>query len=198
MNRSTLDDCKSVSIAFLKKHKYLEKESYKSGSLIWSFAGEKTGSIGLSVDYYNKVVNFQYTYINNYTNESVDKDYSINLLKTPCNYGGFRYWFECPFCGRRVGVLYLYRARDFSCRNCLGLAYRSQNKNSLERMFGETMTYPELEEFRDRIRPYYKGQMTRNYKRYLKNKNKLDFAMSFIDRHNLLLSKKREFEFYPE
>ena len=38
--------------------------------------------------------------------------YVIELIKTKCNFGGYRFWFICPLevngnmCGKRVGVLY--------------------------------------------------------------------------------------------
>lgn len=55
-----------------------------------------------------------------------DKSYSYNveLLKTHCNYGGYRYWFACPECSRRVGVLYC--AGLYVCRHCIGANYQTQ------------------------------------------------------------------------
>lgn len=49
---------------------------------------------------------------------------------TPCRYGGRRPWFLCPApgCGRRVATL--YGRRDFRCRHCCNLAYRSQLENA--------------------------------------------------------------------
>jgi hypothetical protein len=49
---------------------------------------------------------------------------TINLNSTPCNFGGYRYWFRC-LCGERVAILYkmdLY----FLCRHCGDLAYPLQ------------------------------------------------------------------------
>lgn len=50
--------------------------------------------------------------------------YRVNVSKTACNYGGYRYWFNCPNCNKRVGVLYL--AGVFVCRHCIGANYASQ------------------------------------------------------------------------
>src|SRR5664279_803481 len=45
---------------------------------------------------------------------------TISLVQTPCNFGGYRYWLECPKCLERAGIL--YRDEDnFRCRPCLGL-----------------------------------------------------------------------------
>jgi len=50
----------------------------------------------------------------------------IALTRTPANLGGYRYWFLCPYCSRRVVRLYLPPdARDFKCRTCHDLTYTS-------------------------------------------------------------------------
>lgn len=52
-------------------------------------------------------------------------------VRTACNYGGFRDWFVCR-CGRRAGVLYF--AYEWRCRHCIGLPYRSQLEQPLDRL----------------------------------------------------------------
>lgn len=50
---------------------------------------------------------------------------AIPLTKTKCNYGGMRYWFLCPKCGRRVGNLYKRPLSSlFLCRHCQNLTYQ--------------------------------------------------------------------------
>ena len=56
----------------------------------------------------------------------------VMLTRTPCHYGGTRPWFCCPGCQRRCAKLYL-RDDCFRCRDCHGLAYRSQLEASAER-----------------------------------------------------------------
>jgi len=53
--------------------------------------------------------------------------YMAGLSWTPCRFGGERPWFLCPGsgCGRRCAILYC-ATRYFLCRQCNGLAYRSQ------------------------------------------------------------------------
>ena len=58
---------------------------------------------------------------------------SIQISKTPCHYGGYRYWFICSNCKRRVGVL--YRQGYFKCRHCLGVNYRTQLQQPQDRLF---------------------------------------------------------------
>lgn len=56
---------------------------------------------------------------------------SVTLLKTIPNYGGVRYWFECPTCRTRVGRLYAVDvALGLRCRRCLNLVYALQYRKS--------------------------------------------------------------------
>ena len=49
----------------------------------------------------------------------------ISFTATPCYFGGERFWFLCK-CNRRAGVLY-ESGDELRCRQCLNLAYLSQN-----------------------------------------------------------------------
>lgn len=51
----------------------------------------------------------------------------IPLTSTGLAYGGRRWWFTCPACGRRRGLLVLPPGEQvFACRRCHGLLYASQ------------------------------------------------------------------------
>lgn len=54
----------------------------------------------------------------------------LPLVATRPGFGGARWWFICPRCGRRVGIVYFCRwhgvSGDWACRRCHGLAYDSQ------------------------------------------------------------------------
>ncbi|QEA32127.1 hypothetical protein [Secundilactobacillus malefermentans] len=49
----------------------------------------------------------------------------LEITKTACNYGGWRYWFVCPSCQKRFTALYCKNER-WMCRKCHGLLYRDQ------------------------------------------------------------------------
>lgn len=51
--------------------------------------------------------------------------YTINFEKQACNYGGYRYFFRCPMCKKRMRKLY-FASGAFLCRKCLNLGYYSQ------------------------------------------------------------------------
>jgi len=58
--------------------------------------------------------------------------YSIYLQTSRTGQGGRRYWFTCPLCQRRVGVLYKHPfSQKVGCRKCQKLRYRKQAKNGM-------------------------------------------------------------------
>ena len=52
----------------------------------------------------------------------------INILRTKCNYGGERFWLQCPDCLEKRETLYLEKG-NFSCRNCLRATYVTKSVN---------------------------------------------------------------------
>ena len=105
---------------------------------------------------------------------------SIQISKTPCNYGGYRYWFICPDCHKRVGVL--YRQSNYKCRHCLGVNYQSQLQQPDTRLFAR------LNALRARLGwyggivhghgPKPKGMHTATYNRLLGEYVKLEYLAS--------------------
>ena len=96
----------------------------------------------------------------------------VRLVYTQLTFGK-RYYFICPLCGHRRETLYFLR-RDFGCRKCLHLGYRSavQRKTSiwacLDRVFrGGELTRrsrrregdAELEDLVQEMREYLAGQI---------------------------------------
>jgi hypothetical protein len=65
-----------------------------------------------------------------YTANGVPMEQKIELEFHIQHDGGRRWWFLCPGCRRRMGVLYLPRDRTgFRCRDCYGLRYPSQQRD---------------------------------------------------------------------
>ena len=48
---------------------------------------------------------------------------------TPCNFGNQRIWFKCPFCQKRVAIIY-GPDKLFACRKCNNLTYQSCNETA--------------------------------------------------------------------
>ncbi len=54
----------------------------------------------------------------------------LQLTSTPCNFGGERWWFVCPFCKHHRKDLWWHPESGlFACRVCLRLKYHSQSEN---------------------------------------------------------------------
>lgn len=91
---------------------------------------------------------------------------TINFIETKCNYGGTRWWFECPSCQRRCAKLY-EKNDDFYCRTCLDLEYTSHRINY--RSFEVTYKRMEkLEKLKSNWKPtysFYGNRMTRRARR---------------------------------
>ena len=76
-----------------------------------------------------------------YNHRSKPYQYSIQLTKTSCNYGSYRYWWLCPKCSKRVSVLYC--AGLYVCRHCIGANYGSQLQQPIDRIFSRLHTIRE-------------------------------------------------------
>jgi hypothetical protein len=185
--KDTVEDCKSVSISFLRKHGYLSEPCCMSGGICWRNSyGEKTGSIGIRVSTIEdeNFVRFYYTVTDRDTGEKTDYDYKVQLTTTPCHFGGVRYWFVCPlsragvYCGRRVAKLFKAPGTVyFACRHCYNLSYESRNESRLGR-FGQLgyvlKLEGQMEELSSRIkRQFYAGRPTKKSRRLLRMENRL-------------------------
>ena len=175
--KDTVEDCRSVSIPFLKKHDYFC--GYRSGWIFWTNCyGEETSSIGIIVSTLDSdnYIQFQYTITKRSTGEKIECDYKVQLATTPCHFGGVRYWFICPlskngvYCGRRVGKLYRTPgATHYGCRHCYNLSYESRNetRSGMFGAFGSVLrTDRKIEELRSQIKRWtWRGKPTRKVRR---------------------------------
>ncbi|TKJ36310.1 MAG: hypothetical protein CEE38_12920 [Planctomycetes bacterium B3_Pla] len=177
--KDTAEDCRSVSISFLKKHDYFSEPCCMSGTISWkNYNGEQTASIGVTVSTLDgeNYIRFQYTTTDRNSGEKTEYDYRVSLTTTPCNLGGVRYWFVCPlskggvYCGRRVAKLYKAPgASYFGCRHCYDLSYESRNetRSGMFGAFGGVLrTERQMEELRSQINRWtYQGRPTRKVRK---------------------------------
>lgn len=122
-SKKTTESTHRIDIRWLKKKGLLKYGV--STSLTWSCRGNETGSIHLNITLESMILNYSYR---SQGDEWFPVEQEIIFTKTPCNYGGYRKWFLCSRCGRRVGVLYS-AGKNFLCRHCCYLNYGSQHEN---------------------------------------------------------------------
>jgi hypothetical protein len=110
----------------------LTREDLLRPGLSYSVRWDSGSNIGIET--FPEAIELSYT-INPGKEDEEHIRYHVPYTRTPCNFGGYRYWFICPSrrCGRRVAKLYSLR-RYFLCRHCHNLAYASQNEDKVARL----------------------------------------------------------------
>ena len=54
-------------------------------------------------------------------------NFTIQLTTSKTGLGGIRFWFMCPICQARIGILYVHPfSQQIGCRICFGLEYRKR------------------------------------------------------------------------
>ena len=74
-----------------------------------------------------------------FTRDGCEYSQEIALELARCRFGGWRAWFICPSCRRRVGKVYLpcemyyggRRVARFLCRSCYGLTYEQRRDRDM-------------------------------------------------------------------
>lgn len=189
MAKQTAESSNGLSIFWLKKHGYLNRNmSNMSGGITWTYGySENKSSIGFSVAKNNwgtpqetAYIQLQYTHTSSWTGEKEEMDFRITLVTTPCRYGGQRYWFICPltkngqYCGKRVGVLFSI-GKWFGCRHCGEIAYAKQMEGGRYRWNG--ISIPDIERAeKDVKRYYYRGKPTRKHMRLIRLNEKFNMG----------------------
>ena len=150
--KATVEGAKRLDMVSLSRDVDLESR----GEVIrgWTSSWGKLSCIGITVQPPNQL-RFHYTVTDRDTGEARDHDYPVTIESTPCHFGGKRWWFWCPACGRRCRILYVSGASDyFACRICLNLTYRSQQEgqNKWDRVVKLLRDCPELQRRFNRTR----------------------------------------------
>lgn len=154
--RELITNLRFLNVRWMNKQGLLTSKGVKT--LNWSRCGEPWGRVEVFVE--EDCIHLIYKESRN-DGPWVDKNIVIKLLKTPCWYGGYQYWFECPVCRRRVCSVYL--SDTWCCRHCGHLAYPSESEDKLERLRSKTL------KLKDKLGEQYwikpKGMHQRTYDR---------------------------------
>ncbi len=198
MAKDNCETSRALHISFLKKHGYLNGH-HQSGTSTWThgWSGNKS-SIGVISSVYGYDPHFRLHYTHtSFDGVKTDLDYRVEVVSTPCYFGGKRYWFICPLiksgipCRRRVGVLYS-AGKYYGCRRCCDLAYQSQQENhsGMWHILGKCL-FNGLDEKEAALRvKYWHGRPTKRYRRLLRkmdglpSTNMLEAATSMLTRRS--------------
>ena len=124
----TTSEVRRIDIRHMNKCGYLNPNT--QGILSWTSNGQPNGNVSFSIHSLELKLSYQYR-------ENDGKwhalEQSILFDRTSCHFGGYRLWFKCPCCHRRIGVLYGVK-QLFLCRHCYQLPYTSQNQGYINRM----------------------------------------------------------------
>ena len=97
----------------------------------------------LSSDNSSPSISIRYTLFHE-NDESTEKKIECIILlesSTP-NYGGVRWWMQCPICNKRVVKLYLPPKLEhdyFACRDCHDLTYQTTRRKEPKTMVGKRL-----------------------------------------------------------
>jgi hypothetical protein len=126
--KTTTFEIKRIDIRYMTKHGLL-KPNYQ-GQLKWTSRGKPSGDIRYSC--YTDSLKLDYRYMVN-GGDWQPVVQCITFDRTSCNYGGYRLWFLCPRCSKRVAILY-GAEKLFLCRHCYQIPYASQNQGYMDNL----------------------------------------------------------------
>jgi len=127
-SKTTTESQHRIDIRWLKKQRYLRPGT--AGSLSWSWGDEQTGSIDFRMEHDRMILNYRHR---PHGGEWESVEQAISFDRTSCNYGGYRTWFLCPRCWKRVAILY-GAGKYFFCRHCYDFTYSSQQESRPDRL----------------------------------------------------------------
>jgi len=162
--KATVEESHDLTIFQLKKYRMLEG-GHNATVIEWVVKNTgKESSISLEVNMTSEPYARLAYSVSDREGVVIPYDSKVDLVTTPCNLGGVRYWFACPWCGRRVGGLYLAPGeRHFMCRDCNSLTYNSRNR-CVVATFGHTSR--QIKKLRSEIKRWtWRGRPTRKVRR---------------------------------
>lgn len=182
MPKPTCERTPQISVSKLRRRGAFR--SHIRGFLSWSAGEGQTNEIGFVMDALCQSFLCECSIIQD---DGSWREYSckIALTRTPCHFGGFRRWFTCPACERRIGILY-FKGGRLACRICHGLCYRSQQTTHVGAtgaMIRFIQRDGELQRGYSRTRTrLWKQQPTKGYRRWLeKYRSRHLAACSVVD-----------------
>ncbi len=118
-----------LDIRLLRAWGFLEAGRVIDGEVTWRQRRMDAGSVRVRIDLRNpRAMTLAVE-----AGEAFDMQ-TIELTRTPCRFGGWRYYFVCPRLGHRCEVLPLLDG-EFASREAHGVTYGSQSEGELDRAY---------------------------------------------------------------
>ena len=168
------DEVLQLKIGLLNRDGFLTPGASRSGTVSWSSNGNRTASIGITVDMHTAPPYIELDY--KFRDEP--RNYRIRLVSVPSNLGAGEVWyFLCPHTGKRCRILYSVGGWFLHREAFNGVFYDSQVQskrvrdymNAVGPLFEVDKLYDELH--KPYFKRYYNGQPT---KRYISIKKKIE------------------------
>ena len=125
--RPIVEDCLFLDVRILKRQNQLEHGSH---AISWTRSGEDAGSIQIVVALPKVLLRYRTRLGTEF--EWTNNKQELTICTTACHFGGFRQWWRCPRCGRRLAILY-YLVDAFACRHCNNLVHGSRLESAIRR-----------------------------------------------------------------
>ena len=191
---SVEDYSKTIDIKFLKTYGYLDKWLYsRKWGLYWKRNWEDNWNIWVEINKWDTSWYIRVTFTQtNMDWEKKELDYKIQLVSTPCNYWGVRWWLLCPCKWNRCSILYKQNNWIFASRKTLDLCYGDQKESKRYRYMSYLMWKPfnDMYLLKDKIKyPYRNWKPTRKMRRFLKLHHQMP-SMEEVKNISSLLWKK--------
>ncbi len=110
-----------------------------TGSLNWTCRGEPSGNIGYECDMRvddAAILTLRFDTTRRWSGDKKSHVQTVLLTFTRPNFGGKRWWMQCPFTAERVGKLYCPAgAEKFGSRKAYGIGYYSQRIGEHDKPF---------------------------------------------------------------
>lgn len=172
-SKKVAERIKKISLPWLLRNSYLE--GVTKGKIQWYQNNQASGEVNITVDTTSFIPHVRLGYTVQRSGETGFKDinYQINMESVTCRYGGEKWFFKCPDCGRKARVLY-ENGTYFTCRLCANVTYESCN-NPVRYRFGIfrelTKKWTAKDYLKTLKRKKYKEKHTKKYRKYMKMMN---------------------------
>ena len=130
-SRVTVEESLRLDLARLIRCRQVVPGAYCAGSLAWTVKG--TGKQAGFINYQANLIQPAHAFARlHYIVNNLQQDYYVRVVRTPCRFGGWRWWWICPLTGQMAGILHLPPGEAmFACRRAYRLAYASERESGL-------------------------------------------------------------------